>query len=144
MSGEPAVLVIGALGEPRIPPTGDSSPARPVGRLVVHPRDEGAPPKHLDRDAAEPDVEARVLREEDLVTRFDAARVRAYSRHDPRARVSLGARRNDQAVARLDFLVQLLDDDVVVERLEGDPNSMGRLLHDPIVGSPRSGVDARA
>src|SRR5262245_5241298 len=85
---------------------------------IVDAGDEIAAADYLAGGAREPDVVARVLREQDLVAGDDLARVRADRGDDPGAAVRLGTRREDQPGAGLRLFVELLDDDVVVERLE--------------------------
>ena len=101
---------------------------------VVDAGDELPAAQHLARDPSEPDVVARVLREEHLVPGVDALCVGADARDDARPAAGLGALRDDQPCSRLDVLVERLDDQVVVERLQRD-RQRGRVLHAPIVGS---------
>jgi hypothetical protein len=84
----------------------------------VHTCDEITAPHDLHRCSRQPHLVARVARKEDFVSGLDAARVGADGRHDARAAVRLGRRREDQPERRLRLLVRGLDDDEVVERLE--------------------------
>jgi bifunctional non-homologous end joining protein LigD len=92
--------------------------------------DEVASPEDLHRRPAEPHLVAGVVREQHLVAGLDRARVRADGRDDAGAAVGLRARRDDQPEGRLRFLVGGLDDDVVVERLEGQIESARFVEHE--------------
>ncbi len=61
---------------------------------------------------------AGVFGKDDLVARLDALGLDAHSCDDARLATVLGAGGNDQARARLGFLIGRLNDDVVVQRLQ--------------------------
>src|SRR5262249_23799824 len=88
----------------------------------------------------EPNVVAGLLQEQHLVAGRDALRVRADRRHDPALALRLGTRGQDQSCARFRLLVTRLDDDEVVERLEGERDRAGVLQHafhdTPVMPSP--------
>ena len=127
----PALIVLfGSAGRLARP----AAPRRGLEDLVVDAGDELAPADHLAGDATQPDVVAGVLGEEHLVARVDPVGLGADGGDDPRAAAGLGALRDDQAGPRLDVLVDRLDDQVVVERLERD-RQRGGILHPLIVGS---------
>jgi hypothetical protein len=96
---------------------------------VVNSGDQLAAADDLDRRAGQADVVAGVLREKHFVPRFERAGVRADGDDDPRQSAGLGARGTDQPVAGLGLVVARLDDDEVVERLEGHERSLRFLDH---------------
>jgi DNA ligase D-like protein (predicted polymerase) len=108
---------------------------------VVDAGDELAAAQHLERRAAEADVEACVLGEEHLVPGLDPGCGVTDRGDDPAAAAGVLARGDDQPVAGLRLLVRGLDHDVVVERLECEGGVPGFLDHGgetilPIVPSP--------
>jgi len=66
---------------------------------------------------------AGVFGKDDLVARLDSISLDAHSCDDARLAAVLGAGGNDQARARLGFLVGWLNDDVVVQRLQREVKS---------------------
>jgi bifunctional non-homologous end joining protein LigD len=97
--------------------------------LIVNPRDQLEAAQELYGRAPEPYVEARVLREQHLVARLDAARIRSDRGHDSGPAAGLVARGDDQTGARLGLLVTGLDHDEVVERLERQIDPAWLLQH---------------
>jgi hypothetical protein len=97
----------------------------------VHTCNKVGPPHHLHGGAAEPHVVARLVREEDLVTRLNAAGLGSDGSDHARAAIGLRRGGNDQAEVCLRLLVGGLDHDVVVERFKRqvDPPCLG-LAHD--------------
>src|SRR5438552_11821453 len=94
----------------------------------------------LHRGAAQAHLVARVTRKEHLVAGFDTAGLTADGSDDAGAAVRLARGRDDQPEVRLRLLVRWLDDDEVVERLQGkvDPARL-RLLHAiKVTGGPDS------
>ncbi len=98
---------------------------------VVYPRDQLVALDDLDLDPAEPDLVARLARVEHLVAGLDPRDVGAHRRDDARAAGCSRGRRGgeDQAGARLRLVARRLDDEVLVERLEGDVHAMRVLDH---------------
>ena len=101
------------------------------GSLIVDPCDQLGPPDELDGCSAQADVEARVLREQDLVPGLESARLRSDRGHDPGPATGLVARGDDESGARLGLLVGGLDHDEVVERFQGEIDPAWLLQHGP-------------
>src|SRR3954467_13459119 len=85
--------------------------------------------QHLLRGAREADVVAGVLGKKHLVAGRDAFDLRAAGGDDAAAAMRLEAARADQPGACLGLLLGGLDDDEVVERLEGKPRGTWTLQH---------------
>src|SRR4051794_39020581 len=98
---------------------------------VVDARDELAALEDPDLDPLEPHLEPRVAGIEHLLATLDSDHVRADGRHDPGAARGRGGRRGgqDQAGARLGLVAHRLDDEELVEWLEGDVHVLGILEH---------------
>jgi hypothetical protein len=69
------------------------------------------------RRAREAHLKTGVAREEHLVARLDGGDVRAHGGDDPAVHLGRLVRRDDQTARKL-RLVELLDDEMVVQRLE--------------------------
>ncbi len=89
--------------------------------LVVDAGEQVLAPEHADtvRRAREPDLEAGVAREQDLVAGIDRLDVRPDRGHDRLTRLCAFVDRHDQAARGLG-VVEGLDDDPVVQRFEHD------------------------
>jgi hypothetical protein len=86
----------------------------------VHAGDQLAAAHDSDGIASEPHLVARVTREQHLVTGLDSVHLAPDRGEDSGAAVGLCGRREDQTEVRLRFLVGRLDDDEVVQWLEGE------------------------
>jgi hypothetical protein len=95
----------------------------------VNAGDELAAPHDLHGVPGKTNVVAGVTRKQDLVPRLHAARLAAHGGDYTGPAIRLGRCREDQPEVRLRLLVRGLDDDEVVERLQGeiDPATTGFL-----------------
>ena len=116
-----------ATRELSVPTTGDLGAEPSYWVSIVNAGDQLVASQELHRGAAEPHVVAGVLRKEHLVAGIDADRVGSDRRHDRRAAACLRARREDQSALRLHVLVDRLERDEVVERLERQDEVLGCL-----------------
>src|SRR5262249_10290277 len=112
------------------------------GALVVDAGDQIAAAENLDGGTGDADVEGRGLGEEDLVAGVDSRRLPADGRDDPGATARVLARGDDEAGPGLGLLLDRLHDEVIVERLEREVDSLRLLEHcskcTPPPGSPIS------